>query len=173
MCADNGETHGQTIDRASRYAHLRRSEATMGGEACDAVTHNIERRDRLTFLRGRERRRWQQRMAPSARRRMSRARASLRIRLPKPAEPPKSPRMSPRPRPVAACAGPGPRPTIPGRHDLLRQARPLNDQARWQHRRCGNVVDSPRVPPARANIAIQARYTAGEAWKADKQLVRH
>ena len=31
----------------------------MGGEACDAVTHNIERRDRLTFLRGRERRRWQ------------------------------------------------------------------------------------------------------------------
>src|SRR5262245_63107000 len=60
MCTDNGEPYRQTTDRAARYAHLRRTgEATMGGEARDAVTHNIERRDRLTFLWGREGRRWQ------------------------------------------------------------------------------------------------------------------
>src|SRR5262245_48502108 len=60
MCADNGEPHRQTADRTARYAHLRRTgEATMGGEACDAVTHNIERGNRLTFLRSREGRRWQ------------------------------------------------------------------------------------------------------------------
>ena len=33
----------------------------------------------------------------------------------------------------------------------------------------GAAEDRLRVPPARANIVIQARYTAGEAWKADKQ----
>src|SRR5262245_4360416 len=60
MCADNGEAHRQTIDRAARDAHLRRTrEATIRGEARDAVTHNIERCYRLTFLRGREGRRWQ------------------------------------------------------------------------------------------------------------------
>src|SRR5262249_28576420 len=59
MCADNGEAHGQTVDRAARYTHLRHTgEATMGGEARDAVTQDIERRDRLTFLRSRERCRW-------------------------------------------------------------------------------------------------------------------
>src|SRR5215468_1470216 len=60
MCADYGEPHRQTIDRAAGYAHLRHTrEATMGDEACDPVTHTIERRNRLTLRRSREGRRWQ------------------------------------------------------------------------------------------------------------------
>jgi len=60
MCTDDGEAYGQAIDRGAGYAHLRHAgETTMRGKACDAITHAIERRDRLTLRRGREGRRRQ------------------------------------------------------------------------------------------------------------------
>src|SRR5262245_61699812 len=53
MCTDDGEANGRAIDRSAGYAHLRDAgETTMRGKACDAITHDVERRDRLTFRRG-------------------------------------------------------------------------------------------------------------------------